>query len=163
MQPRIELLPEKKLVGKRIRTSLSENKTADLWRSFMPYRNLIKNRCSTELFSVEIFDNSFEIETFTPDTKHEKWAAAEVSGFESLPEGMEKLVLDGGLYAVFIYRGIASNFAGTFHHIFNVWLPSSAYEPDQRPHFEIMGEKYSPTDPDSEEEIWIPVKLKTIL
>jgi AraC family transcriptional regulator len=29
---------------------------------------------------------------------------------------------------------------------------------DQRPHVEVMGEKYKNNDPDSEEEIWIPIK-----
>jgi AraC family transcriptional regulator len=31
---------------------------------------------------------------------------------------------------------------------------------DNRPHFEILGEKYKQGSPDSEEEIWIPVKEK---
>jgi len=29
------------------------------------------------------------------------------------------------------------------------------------PRIEILGEKYRNNDPDSEEEIWIPVKAKT--
>lgn len=39
-------------------------------------------------------------------------------------------------------------------------IPSSAYEVDQRPHVEILTEKYKHNDPNSEEEIWIPVKPK---
>jgi AraC family transcriptional regulator len=31
---------------------------------------------------------------------------------------------------------------------------------DDRPHFEILGDKYKNGDPDSEEEIWIPIKQK---
>lgn len=38
MEPRIETLIEKKLVGKRMTMSLAENKTAILWQSFMPKR-----------------------------------------------------------------------------------------------------------------------------
>jgi len=37
-------------------------------------------------------------------------------------------------------------------------VPSSDYELDNRPQFEILGQKYKNNDPSSEEEIWIPVK-----
>jgi AraC family transcriptional regulator len=37
---------------------------------------------------------------------------------------------------------------------------SKEYELDDRPHFEILGDKYKNNDPNSEEEIWIPIKLK---
>jgi AraC family transcriptional regulator len=40
------------------------------------------------------------------------------------------------------------------------WLPSSDYVLDNRPHFEILGEKYKINDPESEEKIWIPVRKK---
>ncbi|MGK2861531.1 MAG: GyrI-like domain-containing protein [Chitinophagaceae bacterium] len=47
-----------------------------------------------------------------------------------------------------------------FSYIFNTWLPPSGYDLDNRPHFEILGEKYKNDDPLSEEEIWIPIKQK---
>lgn len=44
-------------------------------------------------------------------------------------------------------------------YIYGSWLPNSTeYARDNRPHFEILGEKYKNNDPESEEEIWIPVK-----
>ena len=78
-----------------------------------------------------------------------------------VPDGMECFNLDGGLYAVFLHKGAAATGAKTFQYIFNTWLPASEYNIDTtRPHFELLGEKYKNNDPDSEEEIWIPVKLK---
>ena len=47
-----------------------------------------------------------------------------------------------------------------FQYIFTNWLPNSEYELDNRPHFEILGDKYINGSADSEEEIWIPVKYK---
>jgi AraC family transcriptional regulator len=47
-----------------------------------------------------------------------------------------------------------------FKYIFEEWLPSAIYGLDNRPHFEILGAKYKNNDDSSEEEIWIPVKLK---
>ncbi|MEP7234441.1 MAG: GyrI-like domain-containing protein, partial [Ignavibacteriota bacterium] len=46
----------------------------------------------------------------------------------------------------------------TFQYILRTWVPNSNYELDDRPHFEILGEKYKKDDPSSEEEIWIPIK-----
>jgi AraC family transcriptional regulator len=31
---------------------------------------------------------------------------------------------------------------------------------DNKPHFEIMGDQYKNEDPDSEEELWIPIKKR---
>jgi AraC family transcriptional regulator len=45
-----------------------------------------------------------------------------------------------------------------FTYIFTRWLPASGYQLDNRPHFEILGDKYKNNDPESEEEIWIPVR-----
>ena len=159
MKPRIETFPGKKLAGKRMKMSVEENRTAELWRSFMPERKNIRTSIGTDLYSVQLYDPGY-FDTYNPGREFEKWAVAEVSGSGDLPEGMEPLVIPPGMYAVFLYKGAASKGAETFRYIFGTWLPQSAYAPDDRPHFEILGEKYSNEDPDSEEEIWIPVKLK---
>ena len=72
---------------------------------------------------------------------------------------MKSLILKGGLYAVFDYKGSSSN-NSIFQYIFSEWLPNSEYLIDHRPHFEILGSKYKNNDPNSEEEIWIPIKEK---
>ncbi|MEP1984886.1 MAG: GyrI-like domain-containing protein, partial [Maribacter dokdonensis] len=40
------------------------------------------------------------------------------------------------------------------------WIPNSEYQLDGRPHFEVLGAKYKNNDPNSEEEVWIPIKAK---
>jgi AraC family transcriptional regulator len=160
MQPRIEILAQKLLVGKRMSMTLSENKTGELWRSFMPRRKEIPNTLSNELFSLQVYDQSMDFSKFDIDKPFEKWAAVEVTNLNSFPEDMEAFTLPGGLYAVFLYKGAASAGPTMFRYIFETWLPDSGYLTDNRPHFEILGEKYKNEDPDSEEEIWIPVKPK---
>jgi AraC family transcriptional regulator len=162
MEPKIEILAEKKVIGKKIIMTLSKNRTFELWSSFMPRRKEIKNPATTELLSLQIYDKSLNFKDFNQDTEFEKWAAIEVSGFDYIPEGMETLVLKSGLYAVFNYKGSSQDFSDTFQYIFGTWLPNSNFELDTRPHFEILGEKYKNNDPNSEEEIWIPIKLKSI-
>ncbi len=160
MESQIITIPEKKLVGKRIRMSLSGNRTAELWQSFMPRRKEIRKKLNAEFISVEVYDPEMEFIDFTPETEFEKWAAVEVSNYDETPEGMETLDIPGGLYAIFDYKGAANEFESTFRYIFATWLPASDYSLDNRPHFEVMGEKYKGNDPNSEEEIWIPVRRK---
>ena len=158
MEPRIETLAEKKLVGNRMLMSLSDNKTAELWRNFMPGRKEIKNSIGTELYSVQIYHQLY-FTNFNPNTEFEKWATIEVTDFDTVPDEMETTILIGGLYAVFLHKGSNTD-NKTFQYIFTTWLPNSDYLLDERPHFEILGEKYKNGEPDSEEEIWIPIKRK---
>ena len=69
---------------------------------------------------------------------------------------METFTLSAGTYVVFEYKG-PGNDNSIFQFIFGTWHPNSNYLLDDRPHFEVLGEKYKNGDPDSEEEIWIPV------
>lgn len=158
MIPRIEFLEEKKLIGKKLKMSFAENKTFELWRSFMPHRKEIKNSLSSELFSMQVYGPSFDFMNLNISMLFEKWAALEVADFESVPNEMETFTLPCGLYAVFLHIGAASTGPITFKYIFGTWLPNSEYLLDNRPHFEILGEKYKNEDPSSEEEIWIPIK-----
>lgn len=159
MIPRIELIVEKKLIGKHLRMSLANNTTGILWQGFMQRRKEIDNVIGTDLYSLQLYEPSY-FENFNPANEFEKWAAVEVSSFHHLPEGFEAFTLPSGQYAVFIHVGGPATGAHTFQYIFQNWLPSSAYRLDNRPHFELLGTKYSNNDPNSEEEIWIPVKAK---
>lgn len=126
----------------------------------MPRRKEIENNLTSDLFSIQIFPDSFDFSFGNLNAEFEKWAAVEVADFETVPNEMEALILDGGLYAVFEYKGLSSD-PKIFQYIFGTWMPNSEeYELDNRPHFEILGEKYRNNDPNSEEEIWIPIRMK---
>lgn len=158
MQPRIEHLQEKKLVGTRLTMSLATNKTGELWASFIPKRKNILNHLSNDLLSLQVYSSTY-FSDFKLTNEFEKWATVEVSSFDNIPDGLEKFILSPGLYAVFEYKG-SSNDPSIFQYIFGTWLPNSGYVLDERPHFEILGEKYKNNDLTSEEEIWIPLKQK---
>lgn len=159
MEARIETLKEKKLIGKYIEMSFAENNTFQLWSSFMPKRKSIENTVNSNLYSLEVFpENHFD--NFNPNDRFQKWAAVEVSDFDNIPSEMETLLIPTGLYAVFIHKGLQTDGHKTYHSIFAEWLPNSEYKVDNRPHFAVMDEKYKKDDPNSEEEIWIPIKFK---
>lgn len=160
MEARIETLSEKKLVGKRRRMSFADNKTRELWQSFMPRRKEIVGSVGTDLYSLEVYNNPLFFQKFNPSGDFDKWAATEVVDFDNVPDEMETLTLPPGLYAVFIHQGTASEGKKIYDYIFRTWLPNSDFVVDDRPHFALMGAKYKNDDPNSEEEIWIPIKLK---
>ena len=160
MQPKIEISTERKLIGKRLTMSLADNQTLKLWQSFMPRRKEIKNNLRTELFSIQVYPQSFDFTFSNLKAEFEKWAAIEVADFETVPTEMETLILASGLYAVFDYKGLSTD-TKIFEYIFGTWLPKSKnYLLDDRPHFEILGDKYKNNDPNSEEQIWIPIRPK---
>ncbi len=157
IQPKIKNLPQKKLIGKKLKMSLGDNKTFELWRSFMPRLNEIANKKGNEKFSLQIYTEPIRLGDIKQE--FEKWALVEVSDFKNVPNEMETFELESGLYAVFQYKGSSTD-NRIYIYIFSDWLPNSEFELDKRPHFEILGEKYKNADPNSEEEIWIPIKRK---
>lgn len=158
MQPEIRTLPQTHLVGKRLNMSFANNKTRELWQSFMPKRSEINNIIGVEHYSVEVYGDITFFRQFDPNREFEKWAAVKVSDTDSVPDEMEVLTLPEGLYAVFLYKGRAIEASQTYRYIYGTWIPDSEYELDNRPHFALMGEKYKNDDPESEEELWIPVR-----
>lgn len=155
MEPRIEILKEKKLIGMKLTMSLAENKTQLLWKSFMPRKKEIKNNISAALISMQVHKKPVKLGDFNQE--FDKWSAIEVTDFNTIPKDMESFTLEDGLYAVFPYKGLSTD-NSIFLYIFGTWLPNSGYTLDNRPQFEILGDKYKNNDPNSEEEIWIPIK-----
>ncbi|MEM9647091.1 MAG: GyrI-like domain-containing protein [Bacteroidota bacterium] len=156
MPPEIKLLREKKLIGMCLEMSLANNRTFELWNSFGPSIKEIQNRRNQDLISLQVYDAD-HFKRFNPAKVFVKWALAEVEHYDTIPEGMQVFDLTGGRYAVFHYKGSSAD-KSIFQYIFTEWLPNSSYQLDNRPHFEVLGERYKNNDPVSEEEIWIPIK-----
>ena len=157
MNPTIKTFPTTKFIGKNLSFTYADYRAFELWSSFMPRRKEIQNVIGSELYNIQVNPEDFD---FKPNTPFVKWAAVAVTSFDFIPDDMESLEINEGLYAVFNYKGDQSNVAAFFNSIYSEWLPSSGYQLDSRPQFEILGEKYKNDIPESEEEIWIPIKLK---
>lgn len=158
MKPRIVVLTEKKLVGKKLQMSFANYKVGELWQSFMAKRKEITNNLTNDLISLAVYLPT-HFSDFKPTNEFERWATIEVTDFDNVPNEFDTFVLSSGLYAVFDYKGLSSD-NSIFKFILETWLPSSDYILDNRPHFEVLGDKYKNNDPSSEEEIWIPIKTK---
>ena len=161
MEPRIETLAPRMLVGIKHRHSLQEmDSMLPIWKSFMPQRFEIDNHIDEGIYSLQVYDPGLTFETLGPNTTFDHWAAIQVESLGKYPKGMGHIEIPSGDYAVFIHKGPAHTFPKTISFIFQGWLPESEYIYDSsRPQFEIMGERYhGPSHPNSEEEVWIPIK-----
>lgn len=152
-------IQEKILVGKKIKMSLSNDKTLVLWKDFKSGISVIHNRLNSNFYSVQIYDSDLNFVDFKADTIFETWASVEVIDHSKIPDGMEQLIIPKGKYAVFLHKGTAKEAFKTNSYIFGTWLPKSKYQLDDRPHFQVMELHYKPDDPESIEMFWIPVRL----
>lgn len=156
MHPEIIHTSSKHLAGLSLTMSLAQNRTQELWASFMALRKTYPEAANALLYSIQMYDDHY-FSPFSPSKTFEKWAAIEINAYDQIPPGMKGLILPEGVYAVFHYTG-SSKDPSIFQYIYGTWLPSSGYVLDHRPHFEVLGPRYRNDHPESEEDIWIPVK-----
>ena len=152
--PTIINIAETLLVGMHLEMSLQQDQTAALWGSFGPFIKTISNRLDTYRYSLQEYPAHY-FDQFNPALTFKKWALVAVKDHTNVPEACEKFTIPGGGYAVFHHKG---NDIRIFQYIYSHWLPSSGFTLDQRPHFELLGEKYKNGDPASEEDIYIPIR-----
>jgi AraC family transcriptional regulator len=158
MNPKIIDSPERKFVGMKLEMTYADNKTGQLWETFMARRYEVKNRIQKGYFSLQGTDSAFTMYDRTFDGPFVKWALVEVSRFDEVPKGMETFVLPAGQYAVFNHKGNSIPvFIAKVQKILSDWLPSSGYQLDNRPDFEVL-EENTRNNPEAEEEIWVPIK-----
>ena len=159
MKVSIKTIPSKQLIGLNITMSIVDNKTLELWHKFRTSQYQIKKTIASELYSIQVYNSPFK--NFKPTTIFTKWACIEVQDIDNVPELFSDFTIKGGSYAVFTHKGLASSFKQTFDYIFKEWLPASNYLLDEtRAHFEVLGNKYKNNDPNSEEDVWIPIIKK---
>ena len=158
MTPRIVHSEKKKLIGQYLVMSLVNNQTGKLWSAFMPRRTEIEHKVGTSFFSLQVYPQGYH-KNFNPASEFTKWALIEVLNFDHIPHDMTAFTLKAGDYAVFDYKGSSAD-TSIFQYIYGEWIPNSEYVLDDRPHFEVLGANYKNNDPNSEEEIWIPIKKR---
>lgn len=140
-----------------MQNSIAQNKTVELWSSFMPRKRELES-ISSDLFAIQSYSKGHFQKSFDPHSEFTIMAMIEVLAGHVLPNGMKSLIIPKGSYAVFNYKGKAADFAQMAMAIYGKVIPESKHQIAERPHFQIMGPKYfGPDNPASEEEIWVPV------
>lgn len=152
------MISDKQFVGVSKRMSIVNDTTRELFRTFMPRRKEIKHLKNSNVLDLRVYDDTYFLK-FNPSAEFTKYALVECTEITELPKGMEVYDFIGGNYAVFKHKGMMSD-RSIYDYIFRDWLLNSQYNLDNRPHFEVLGPKAKLNDPDSEEEIWVPITLK---
>jgi len=155
---RIERVHTKQIIGNRLEMTTARDRSAELWRGFMPNRKHIQHSVNDDVLSIQLFPSTPDFTKTNSDEPYTNWAGKEVSEIENIPAGMDTLTIEEGDYAVFLHKGTAADFPATATYIFGQWLPNSGYQVDNRPFFQVIKPGYKPDDPASEEEMYVPVK-----
>lgn len=87
----------------------------------------------------------------------EYMSAVEVTSFDGLEAGLDRLKIPSAHYAVFTHEGPASLISQTWGAIWNDWLPTSGWAPAASPDFECYDERFDPVTGSGVIEIWFPV------
>jgi len=154
VQPKIVTLTEKKVVGMQSKMLMHQYENIiKLWKSFMPKKHELKNTINQELIAIQDYPDFGNLET-----SYNIWACVEVSNLSDVLSDMEGFTIPKGEYIKVLHKGMDAG--KTYQRIMTEWLPNSGYAIDDRPHFQVMGDKYKNGSPDSEEDFYIPV-IKT--
>ena len=131
------------------------HKIKTLWQQFSPIKGEITNLVNGKSIAMQNFILG---ETGEPNKDFNMWACAEVSNLSDVPSAMKGFIIPKGEYIKVLHKGMDAG--KTYQRIMTEWLPNSGYAIDDRPHFQVMGDKYKNGSPDSEEDFYIPV-IKT--
>lgn len=78
-----------------------------------------------------------------------------------IPMEMVAKTVPAQTYAVFTHKGPVATLGETYGQAYGTWLPGSEYEPAAHFDFEYYDERFTnTTDPNSELDIYIPIKRK---
>jgi AraC family transcriptional regulator len=157
VEPSIKIIPPARIAGMHLTMSLVNERNIELWQKFMPRKKEITQDPHPDFYSLRVYPPGYHFdEKFSPAATFEKWAGIAVSENFEPTNGLDSLLITGGLYAQFRYKGLSTDMS-IFDYIYGTWLPQSGFKTDHRPHFEVMGKLYKNNDPNSEEDIFVPI------
>lgn len=155
MEPRIVKLDAMTLVGMVYFGDNQNGEISQLWVEFNPEVGQIP--------AVEP-DSAFGF-CFTDDRESPNFwymASVAVRELSEIPPTMVAKTVPAQTYAVFTHRGPVSNISATYAYAHNNWLPHSDYEIAAPFDFEYYDPRFrGPDNPESETDIYIPVKPRT--
>ena len=72
-------------------------------------------------------------------------------------DGLHRLTIPGGTYAVFVHEGHVSTISRTWDAIFTTWAPTADHEVIDGPEFELYDADFDPQGP-GRVAVWVPVR-----
>jgi AraC family transcriptional regulator len=153
MEPRIVSKPGFMVVGVKYRGKNENQEIPDLWSEFGARFNDFKHRTEEET-AYGVMDNFDHA-----SGEFDYVAAVSISSTEDQPRDLTLWDIPAQTYAVFATT--LPKVKETFDAIYGGWLPESDYQRPPGPEFELYDEGFDPKDPESQFDIYIPVKMKS--
>jgi AraC family transcriptional regulator len=138
------------VVGMLYRGRNENNEIPQMWQAFGPRISEIKSM--VDQASAYGISANMDMET----GEFDYIAGFEVSSAEDVPQGMVAFNVPGGEYAVFTTT--LPKIGETFDNAHDTWLPQAGHQPTGDHEFELYDERFDPQDPDSEFDLYIPIK-----
>ncbi len=158
MVPKIVMRDDIKLIGMEYFGNNANGEIPQLWGVFIPRSGEIKNAAPNGAF-YGVCECKCEGECQCGNGGSFLYTAArEVTSLDAVPEGMISRTLPPAKYAVFTHRGPIATLNQTFEKIYTEWLAANNLVPNAAYGFEYYDERFKEDAPDSELDIYVPVK-----
>ncbi|HSB94672.1 MAG TPA: hypothetical protein VLC28_16225, partial [Flavitalea sp.] len=86
---RVEQVPTRCFVGMSLEMSTANDRSAELWRSFMPNRRNIEHAIGENLYSLQEFSRLPDFSIAVSEEFYTNWALKEVIKNSNVPLGMK--------------------------------------------------------------------------
>jgi AraC family transcriptional regulator len=158
MEPKIVDLDRIILVGLPFYGDPSTGGFGQAWHRFFPLAERIPHRVNPAVM--------YGVEMYGPESMQEhKWTyfpstAVSQLDVSEIPDHLFAAVLPAARYAVFTAKGGLTALPATFRYAYDTWLPASEYEGTGMLDFELYDERFRESEPDSELDVYIPIRLR---
>lgn len=150
MEPQFVTKPAFTLVGMLLHATPMTPEIPRLWDRFGPRIDEIAHQAEPQT-SYGVMDHFDEA-----TSQFDYLAGCSVTAVETLPAEMQRWDVPANTYAVFTTP--LPTLGQVWGYIYDTWLPASGYRQGAGPYFERYGEQFSPEDPTSTFDIYIPVE-----
>lgn len=154
-EPEIVEREEIKVVGYLSLISMKHNLISNLWMRFVSRIEEIENVINPN----EMLGISYDGEQMDDDYLFFHLVGYEVSEIQIIPEGLTYVVIPPHQYAKFTHKGEIDKLMDTYNYIYGEWMATSGYEIDEDFYeIELYDQRFKMGQPDSEFDIYIPIK-----
>ncbi|RLC51416.1 MAG: hypothetical protein DRH79_06225 [Candidatus Cloacimonadota bacterium] len=145
-----------KIVGMKTTTTIKNNNIPQLWDKFNKVCSSIPN-IKEQKVALGVCP-PVDIKDFNEDAPFDYIAGMIVENFNNIPDGMITYEIPAQKYAVITHKGALDTLQKTYNYFYSVWPEKSGMEFSDGTEFELYDERFIFGSPESEMDIYRPLK-----